>query len=255
MTIAILSNLKKIISKEHLSFESIYNAIGLNTGNFISTNAVYDMITEQKEIIDFNFNPIFVNENYKKLVVPAANWIGNHKGIDELMGNLANSIKQLKIPVIVIGLGVESNNFNDDFHRLLGDGVLNFIKTISEKSVSISLRGQYSFNVFKKLGISNICVTGCPSLQKIYNPNIRKKLKQFDISKILLYPTRYWIDSNFLNSPSLNKNIFNFAFKHKIKINYQSEAEEMAYLSSYPFFLEKKKLNFANYITLKTLKV
>jgi hypothetical protein len=240
MTIAILSIKKKIIPKNYLSFDDLYNAIGCNTGNLIFTNAVYDMIIDAKQI-GFNQSSEFINENFLKLVIPAANWIGIDKKTDERLGNLANIIKQLKIPVVVIGLGVQSNDHDDNFYKYIGEGTLNFIKSISEKSVSISLRGEYTANVFKKLGISNICVTGCPSLQKIYNPKIKKNLEQFNTSKILLYPTRYWIDSNFLNSSSLNKDIFSYAFKNKIKINLQSESEEMAYLNSYPEIFEKRE--------------
>jgi len=47
----------------------------------------------------------------------------------------------------------------------LDKAVIEFTKAVSEKSSSIGLRGEFTYNYMKKLGLKNVCeVIGCPSM-------------------------------------------------------------------------------------------
>ncbi len=73
------------------------------------------------------------------------------------------TLEALDAPIAAIGLGAQSAgddvSFLDDIpsaHR--------FVKVLSERSASISVRGHFTAAVLERLGAQNVRVTGCPSL-------------------------------------------------------------------------------------------
>lgn len=226
------------------SFQHLYSSVGLNTGNLLFVNAVWDLIDGNKCKLEYSFDPQEVNEKCSKIIIPAANWLCTEKKFDTFCGQLAERIYKLKIPVIIIGLGAQSSEFDKTFARSLGDGCVSLVKLISQRSELISVRGWFTQSVLYELGITNVCVTGCPSLSNILASKRNLKIKDLVMDRVLLYPTRYYLDDEFLNSSGLDNQIFKFSFLQKTGLLYQSEAEEIAFLSSFSEFINEREHKF-----------
>ncbi|MEL6957341.1 MAG: polysaccharide pyruvyl transferase family protein [Pseudomonadota bacterium] len=73
------------------------------------------------------------------------------------------TVESIDSPLAIIGLGAQSPTqdvtFLDD-----NQDAKRFIEVLAEKSVSISVRGDFTAQVVERLGGKNIRVTGCPSL-------------------------------------------------------------------------------------------
>lgn len=239
--IGLISILPKIESEGFSSFHDLYNAVGMNTGNLLFTNAIFDKIDGEKIPIGYNFNPQEINEKYSIVVIPAANWLCTDSRFDCFMGQLAEKIKQLRVPCVVIGLGAQAAQFDNTFASSLGEGCVSFVNAISERSELISVRGWFTQSILEQLGIKNVCTTGCPSFSNILAPPRTIKNQSLDLKRLLLYPTRYWIDRKFLNSNKIDNIIFKFSFAHRTGLLFQSEAEEIAFLKGFPEFFNKRK--------------
>lgn len=209
-----------VLSKEK-DFNSFYNRIGLNTGNFLFANACRHLIKgTTKTGVGTNFDPNHVNKNYDALVIPAANWINNYSDWSPLIKTLS----KLKIPLLVLGLGVQSSSF-DKKDLKINKSSKDLLKVISDKSELISLRGFFTKKCCDELNIKNTVVTGCPSAFVNIDLDEKKPTKDLVVAS-----TRYYADSNFMNNFDINSFMYRFAFKNRADIYFQSEPEEMQLL-------------------------
>lgn len=73
------------------------------------------------------------------------------------------TIDSIDSPIATVGLGAQNPTQDVSF---LDDNKLahEFIKKLAEKSTSISVRGEFSAEVVRRLGAKNVRITGCPSL-------------------------------------------------------------------------------------------
>lgn len=73
------------------------------------------------------------------------------------------SVESIDAPLAIVGLGAQSPEQDVTF---LDDVPLarRFIEILSEKSKSISVRGEFTADVVRRLGAKDVRVTGCPSL-------------------------------------------------------------------------------------------
>ena len=207
-------------------FDTLMGAAGHNTGNLLFTNAVWQQIQGPKKRIGFQFDPADLNASLQALVIPAANWLGPHVDFSDLAG----LIEQLDIPVILIGLGAQAESYSDNID--VPKGTLRFIRAVSARSHSISVRGSYTQSVLKKLGIENVTITGCPSLYMDFQPDAAQKLltsKKNTGQSILLHSTRYSAKyRDFLDSGGLHLEIFRYAYRTQTDLLLQSEPEEIS---------------------------
>ncbi|MFT5781075.1 MAG: hypothetical protein ACI9EB_000435 [Pseudomonas sp.] len=115
-------------------------------------------------------SPEECNERYSRLVLflpcrLVSPEMGNGWGA-EAYQYVANFIRHLKIPVVSAAESVftASNDYRSDFHRCLPEYIVDYLRAVSEQSVSIGTRGEYTAQVIRNLGIDNVEVVGCPSL-------------------------------------------------------------------------------------------
>ena len=96
------------------------NILGTNSGNLIYAHAMYKILDTN----DSQITPIYkhnkkqadmINDNYDFFVIPLANAF--RKSFETQLNNLTELIKNLKIPVIIPGVGAQSN-INYDFKSL-----------------------------------------------------------------------------------------------------------------------------------------
>ena len=153
------------------------STFGHNVGFYLISDAVYKLISTPDTQITVDSFSIgtkksykrnvaeTIDENFDSFVIPAADFLKPEQ-IKHLK-RLTILIKNLDIPICVLGLGIgayiDSYRFNDEKTDKV---VKNFISSILEKSDSIGVRGQLTFNYLNKLGFdeSQIKVLGCPSI-------------------------------------------------------------------------------------------
>ena len=180
-------NFEPILLKE----KEYANKVGLNTGNCIMGDYArrplsYKIIKES----GFPFWDIDIDEanEYSNIIVFATNWL---RYMPHDFSAINQKIKQIKTPITIIGLGSHTpyDNYDDDeFIKGLNPTLVEFLRLVSEKNHSISVRGYTTERLLKKLGILNISVTGCPTwyVNGFNNKEIVKKELTND-SRILFH--------------------------------------------------------------------
>lgn len=207
-------------------FDILMGAAGFNTGNLLFTNAVWAQVKGRKKRLGFHFDPDVLNKTLEALVIPAANWLGPHVDLSEL----ADLVEKLDIPVILIGIGAQDHAFTGTVE--IPDGTLRFVRAVSERSHSISVRGEYTREILAGYGVQNVTVTGCPSLYQSLQPDAEAKLRAAWASPAgptLLHSTRYSAAHlPFIETPSVHRDIFRHAYASGTDLLLQSEPEEIS---------------------------
>ena len=151
-----------------------HSLIGGNSGNLVYAYSIYRaLMTEGTEIdstyyrIDYTDREIDkINETYDCFIIPLAD--GFREGFEEKLKAFTAIIKRLKIPVIVIGVGLRAP-FEPDLSKGFSfDGIVKeFMDAVLEKSAAVGVRGQITSDYLSSLGyIEGIhhMVIGCPSM-------------------------------------------------------------------------------------------
>lgn len=162
-------------------------------------------------------------EEYKQfdcIILAAANWL--NPGLD--FAGLADRIENTDLPVVAVGLGAQAPI--EYGMPVLKEGTKRLINIISERSAKISVRGEFSASVLNHYGISNVTVTGCPSLLLSGRnaPNLRPYEKH-EKANAALGATRH----GFNRSDEFQNYIYRQARTHDLDIILQSELADMYY--------------------------
>lgn len=148
---------------------------GGNVGNLMFINAVAESINIQSDIefiptqyrADFTDAEIdWINSEFSYFILPLADAFRNDN-IKQLH-NLSESIKKLRIPCVVIGVGLRAPLYNDFSEKHDFDfTVSEFINAVLDKSSTVGLRGENTAKYLNKLGYQegkHYRVIGCPSM-------------------------------------------------------------------------------------------
>lgn len=150
------------------------NSIGGNVGNLIYAYSIYRTLMLEDTNIDpdyYSTNPSQkradeINEKYDCYVIPLADAF--RPDFIPLLRRYTKLIKKLKIPVIVIGVGLRAPfepNLDEGFP--FDEDVKAFVSAVLEKSNMIGLRGEITSKYLTKLGFRegvDHTVIGCPSM-------------------------------------------------------------------------------------------
>lgn len=162
-------------------------------------------------------------EAYKQfdcIILAAANWL--NPGLD--FAGLAERIEKTDLPVVAVGLGAQASI--EYGMPVLKEGTKRLINIISERSAKISVRGEFSASVLNHYGVSNVTVTGCPSLllSGRKKPNIRSYEKH-EKANAALGATRH----GFNRSDEFQNYVYRQARINNLDIILQSELADMYY--------------------------
>lgn len=152
----------------------VENSIGSNSGNLVYAYSLFrTLMTEGTEIdstyyrLDYTEREIKkINENYDCFVIPLADAF-RKEYVDSLKA-ITRLVRLLKIPAIVIGVGLRAS-----FEPKLENGfpfdeaVKDFMNAVLEKSAIVGVRGQITADYLTKLGYiegKHHMVIGCPSM-------------------------------------------------------------------------------------------
>ena len=114
--------------------------------------------------------------------------------------NLSKFIEQIKVNLIVMSIGANQyfcyNPYEmkfedktlplDDFSKNINKNLINLLHVISHKTSVIGIRGEYTQDVFKKFGIDNVQVIGCPSYFENGKNRIVEKKTFEEIKNVLI---------------------------------------------------------------------
>jgi hypothetical protein len=140
-----------------------------NSGNQLFSHAVFKHLSHSKNQIkigNFDYgqeNAAKINEQYDALVLPLANAF--RPSFLSKLERLSALIEKLKIPVVVAGIGAQTDaNYDLEKLRSINKGVSRFVKAVLERSASIGVRGECTAAYLSKLGFRDVDIIGCPSL-------------------------------------------------------------------------------------------
>jgi len=164
------------------------NSIGGNVGNLVYQYSVFrTLMTEGTTITPdyYDYDPKYadeINEKYDCYIIPLADAF--RKDFVPSLRKYTKLIKKLKIPVVVIGVGLRA-----PFEPKLNEGfpfdkdVKEFVSAVLEKSSTIGLRGQITSDYLTRLGFRegvDHTVIGCPSM---YSFGRELKIRETNITK------------------------------------------------------------------------
>lgn len=103
-----------------------------------------------------------INESYEAFYVPLANAF--RPSFAGSLVRLTNLVSRLKIPVVVVGVGMQA--VQDPMKELqpLNSLVREFCAAVLDRSQSIGVRGQFTAEYLERLGVNRVDVIGCPSM-------------------------------------------------------------------------------------------
>ncbi|MGY0004755.1 polysaccharide pyruvyl transferase family protein, partial [Micromonospora sp. I033] len=154
-----------------ISHEETYERdwIGKNSGNLVFSHAAHKLLaTSTAEITPSRLraNPRDadeINEKYDVFVIPLANAFRRDYA-DRLLA-MTRLIERLKIPVVVLGVGVQTDvDGNREYLRPIDEAVTAFCRAVLDRSHSIGVRGEVTESYLRTLGFSAVEQIGCPSM-------------------------------------------------------------------------------------------
>ncbi|MDO4167185.1 MAG: polysaccharide pyruvyl transferase family protein [Eubacteriales bacterium] len=156
------------------------NMIGTNIGNMLFPYSIFRTLkTEDTTIDTVTTNRYFsakdidrINQTYDYFVIPLANAF-RRSFVDEL-NKLTDFIGKLRIPVIVTGVGTQTQNHDSESDQNLNQATVKFIKAVLKKSNLLGVRGEITAEYLKSLGFQeerDFTVIGCPSMF-LYGKNL-----------------------------------------------------------------------------------
>ncbi|SCL32578.1 Polysaccharide pyruvyl transferase [Micromonospora nigra] len=145
------------------------NLIGENAGNLVFSHAAHKLLGTRAATITPNGFTVNmrdsdkINEEYDVFVVPLANAF--RRSYAHRLDVMSRLIERLKIPVVVLGVGVQTNVDGDrEYLRPIDESVTRFCRAVLDRSHSIGVRGEITAQYLNTLGFANVDIIGCPSM-------------------------------------------------------------------------------------------
>lgn len=140
-----------------------------NSGNLIFLESAYKLLdTRDAEITPDRLEahamgPGYINEHFDIYVITLANAF--RPTFEKSLQRLSRVIEQLTIPVAVLGVGLQAPlPYESGVARPFDDQVKAFVGAVLDRSPSIGVRGEYTYDYLRQLGFSDVEVIGCPSM-------------------------------------------------------------------------------------------
>ena len=166
--------------------------ISTNSGNLVFPAAVTRALMREGVEIDYTKanrklteeDVDRINSSYDCFVIPLANMFRGDPSGMSTMPILTDTVRRLKIPCYIVGVGVQLE-LGDDIHEhhRFDEPSRELIRAVLEKSPMIALRGETTGEYVEHLGFvpeKDFTVTGCPSMY-YYGP-VLPEVKKLHLS-------------------------------------------------------------------------
>jgi len=141
------------------NIEHRFAATGFNTGNLLIGDATARIANVDICHYGGGLRSESDNAGTDLIVIPSANFLSPAMDLSWLLPTIENS----KQPIFMLGVGAQFPTTSVK-RATLPDSTVRLMRLISERCHSIGARGPFTADVLRKYGISNVRVTGCPSL-------------------------------------------------------------------------------------------
>lgn len=154
-----------IISASNENDKSIADKItntGANTGNLLFSQGIRNQLSYQKEIWLFGNDVASVEK--PACIMPSANFIIH--GDDTFIKICRKFLDDTTCPVTLAGLGAQSTpelNTPKKLVDVLSETKKIYFKELSERAVTLGIRGEFTAECLELMGIHNYRIIGCPS--------------------------------------------------------------------------------------------
>ncbi|WP_349371493.1 polysaccharide pyruvyl transferase family protein [Salinarimonas sp.] len=160
---------------ERFTLEDRMKAVGANSGNLMFQLAASRIIGGEQRHIGFANRSYGDAQAYKGLthfVFPAA----NHLRLGSDWTLLVKFLRTIRVPLVVLGLGAQAA-LGADADRVAAaleadENIAEFVAVVREKAALVSVRGEFSAQVCRRLGLERVIATGCPSLMLNASPRV-----------------------------------------------------------------------------------
>lgn len=174
--------------------------VGGNSGNLMFAYGVMNALKTKDTELSYTYKWSFtdeeiskINETYDAFILPMADAF-RPRFMNQLSG-YTQFIRRLKIPVIVIGIGLRAD-YEPDFSAgfPFDDIAKDFVKAVLDHSPMLGLRGGLTARYFSHLGFieeRDYTIIGCPSLYT-YGNAIKTKDLNSNIEKLVINTNGYY---------------------------------------------------------------
>lgn len=171
----LLNPIKGAENNLEVSLSQRISNYGNNVGNMLFVEAMKEQLNYDREI--YPGPQRGTSLDHCSMIMPSSNFIirGDSLFIEKAQ-QLLDTTKGL---CTVAGLGAQSNSSDDTPKKLVKDlpaYKVKFFKTLSERAVSIGVRGEFTAACLEEMGIYNYRIIGCPSAYATFDG-------KFDIKK------------------------------------------------------------------------
>jgi polysaccharide pyruvyl transferase len=177
----------------------VRNSIGSNIGNLAYQFSIFrTVLKEDVSLVPdryggdrgyiTSYNSKKINNNYSAYICPMANAFRSN--FITKLNKLTELFKELDIPVIIPGIGLNGSLENDGYENFSFDqDVVNFVDSVIENGNIMGVRGNITRNYLSNLGFKenrDFMVIGCPSMFTFGSHLKIKDVKIDENSKIAL---------------------------------------------------------------------
>ncbi|KUO22335.1 polysaccharide pyruvyl transferase family protein [Streptomyces dysideae] len=145
------------------------DVIATNSGNLIFSDAAHKILeTPDTKVVSNGIRTNLgaaerINEKYDAFVVPLANAF--RPSFEPQLKRLTRLIKQLRIPVVVLGVGAQAGlDYDPARLKPMEPAVRDFVSAVLDRSASIGVRGEFTEKYLRDLGYQDVELIGCPSM-------------------------------------------------------------------------------------------
>ncbi|EJN02789.1 polysaccharide pyruvyl transferase family protein [Phyllobacterium sp. YR531] len=170
-----------------------------------------------------------LREEYDYVILRGSNYIHQHMGWPHAIAVL----KRLGLPVIAWGIGAQAPV---EGQIQLPDDLVTLLKIISDSTTSIGVRGAYSAQVLKDIGIDNVRIVGCPTAFRRNDPTLRVTLPALEEVRNVGVTVRREV------SPAYARNIERYLTFHRTLIKDMANRFDVTLMAQGE--IEEKKLVF-----------
>jgi hypothetical protein len=148
--------------------ESGPNGIIENTGNFLHGHAARQIVSDHIDITKLNTSPEYLADLRQRIthlgfVAATTIPVNRDPAFTENHPVMAKFIEALGLPVVVFGLGAQAPLNLPVSQAQVNEKTLRLVKTLSDHSESIAVRGAFTGELLNHYGIKNVDVVGCQS--------------------------------------------------------------------------------------------